>query len=574
MSVTRIVLHVPHKPRSGVALLLLLGCYIAVAAFIAMGLKTWGAALKGSLLLFQYAIFLPGAIWTFLRDRQSTEKAAGGLPVRFPALLVYAVAAIPLAWFINQAVYSGDESAYIFQARIFSAGHLTAEAPIAKAADHGATLEDFRVQHHIIAGDKWFGKYPPGWPAILAMGVALHAAWLVNPLLGLLILIITYRTAALVFDRDTARLANMILVASPFFLLNCVDFMSHTACSVFIAGATYFFFVYRYSARISSFTALSVLIGMACLVRPYTAAFAGVILCGTCLWAARREIARLLKLMSISAAAGAATVAALLFYNRLLTGRFWPVTYAVYRKSEKIAELDFSPANLFHNLTHVTSLSLAETALASIPFVMVLGAYALFREKEKRLETGVLAALFASLILAYVGLVERSFSFIGERYYFETYFALAILAARGWMLLVENWNISARAVRATLAALFLVQAIQYPTYIRIAANVREANRLVGAAVAHLDIKDAVVFLKISSRFRSFDLNLNGPGWKKAPAFYIKDPGESRRDNVACALGRTRWMVVTFDDRKRVPVMQDTVMSRCGTSEPRQTARNN
>lgn len=560
MSTTRVAFHVPPKSRSGLALLLLLGCYIALAVFVALSPNAWGAALKAGLLFFQYVIFLPGVIWAFLKDRLSTETATGALPVHFPALLVYAVAAISLGWFVNQAVYSGDESAYIFQARIFSAGQLTAEAPITKAIDHGASPEDFRIQHHIIIGDRWFGKYPPGWPAILAIGIALHAAWLVNPLLGLLILVITYKTAALVFDRDTARLAGMILVASPFFLLNCLDFMSHTACSVFIAGAVYFFFAYRYSARISHFAIMTVLIAAACMVRPYTAAFAGVLLCGTGFWTARREIARLLKLASISAAGGAASLAGLLIYNRLLVGRFWPVTYAVYQGSDTITELNFSTAKAFHNIRLLTGV--AETILAAFPFVVVLGAYAVFRERGKRLETGVLAALFASLVFAYAGLAGRSFSFIGERYFFEAYFALAILAARAWRLLAENRNLSARAVRATFAALFLIQAIQYPAYIRIAANVREANRVVGEAAAHLDVKDAVVFLKSSNRFRGFDLNLNGPGWKKAPAFYIKDPGEARRDNVACALGRSRWMVVTFDDRNRVPVMQEPVLSRC------------
>lgn len=528
-----------------------------------IGLKTWDATLKGGLLAFQYVILLPGIIWYYLASRRGAGEKAERWPPRFPALLVYGLAAIPLAWFLNQAVYSADESAYLFQARIFSTGHLTAEAPLTKATDQGATLEDFRIQHHLIVGDKWFGKYSPGWPAILAIGTALHSEWLINPLLGMLILIITYRTALLVFDRATAGLANLILVASPFFVLNCVDFMSHTACSVFIAGATYFFFAYRYSSRISGFISMLALIGMACMVRPYPAAFIGVTLCAVCFWSARRESARLLKLVSISLAAGGATLASLLAYNRALTGEFWPVTYAVYRNSDTISELNFSPGNLFHNMIYITSVSVAATVLAAFPFVMFLGAYALFREREKRLETRVLAASFGVLILVYLGLVEHSFSFIGERYYFETYFALAILAAHGWRLLVRNWNISARAVRVTVTALLLVQAIQYPLYIRIAANVRHSNRLVQTAVAHLPIKDAVVFLKFSRKFRAFDLNLNRAGWKQAPVFYIKDPGERRRDTVACALGRSRWMVVTYDDRRGVPVIESPVMSRCG-----------
>jgi len=114
----------------------------------------------------------------------------------------------------------------------------------------------------------------------------------------------------------------------------------------------------------------------------------------------------------------------------------------------------------------------------------------------------------------------------------------------------------------TISAFLIIQAIEYPAYIRIADSVRQSNRRVEAALAHLDIRNAVVFLKMSTRFRGYDLNLNPANWKTAPIFFIKDPGAGKRDAVACALRRSHWMVVTYDDRNGVPVIEDPVMSRC------------
>ena len=125
-----------------------------------------------------------------------------------------------------QGIDLPDQSVYLFQARVLLNGHLTADAPPATIIQTPAWLKAFSFDHHIIYKDMWFGKYPPGWPSILALGVGSHAERFVNPLIGLLVLFVTQHIAKLVFCESVANLALWFLIASPYFLMNFLGYMS------------------------------------------------------------------------------------------------------------------------------------------------------------------------------------------------------------------------------------------------------------------------------------------------------------------------------------------------------------
>lgn len=82
---------------------------------------------------------------------------------------------------IARVVFSGrplliDEVVQLFQARIFTSGHLW--LPVA------AHREFFSILHVVDTGDKVYSQFPPGGPAMLALGELVRAPWIVGPACG------------------------------------------------------------------------------------------------------------------------------------------------------------------------------------------------------------------------------------------------------------------------------------------------------------------------------------------------------------------------------------------------------
>jgi hypothetical protein len=538
---------------------------LALAGAAATGWLTWDRHTKFALLFVQYAVALPVAIslWRAVPASRIEPTAYGW---RTAALGFFCCLVFPLAGFLGDATYSGDESAYIFQAQLFAQGKLTAEAPGAGPVAASSLLADsavrqkvFRYQHHLTYQGRWFGKYPPGWSAVLAPAMLLHLERLVNPLAGLAILWVTWRIGLLLFNAMVAELALLLLVASPFFTLSCVDYLSHAFAGLLLIVALYCLLLAwrrnlpepsahpfpRYPAG-WYLAGMMLSLFLLCLVRPYVAAWTGTILGIGALWVMRFRAKDSLLLISVGGVTAALAVFLLLAFNKLLTGAYWPYTYALYTGTAGIAEVAFSPSQLWVNLTTLTATSLGETVLASFPFVFPLAAFAVWRDRRRSKIVLLLAALVASLIVAYLGQNHSSFSLTGERYYFETFSIVAILAAWGWVLLWRH-RLFATA-KLVLAALVLSQAMLYPAFLGRLVQAHEPSRQVISALSQIRAESAVVFLQSSHRFRAFDLNPNVPDWRLAPLFIMVDPGAALRRDVACSLGRSRWIEVGYNDR--------------------------
>ena len=68
-----------------------------------------------------------------------------------------------------------------------------------------------------------FSIFPPGWPAFLAVGVALGAGWLVNPLLAAACVPLAHRVFLGLADRRTADVGVTLMAVSPA-VLAAVDY--------------------------------------------------------------------------------------------------------------------------------------------------------------------------------------------------------------------------------------------------------------------------------------------------------------------------------------------------------------
>ncbi len=112
-----------------------------------------------------------------------------------------------------------DEVAYVWQARVIAHGNLTIPSP----PHERSYLVPFVVDYH---GQR-FGKYPLGWPVILAIGVRLGIRAWINPLLAGLGVWLTYLLGKRFFSTAVGLLAAGLTVTSPFFLMNSGSLLSH-----------------------------------------------------------------------------------------------------------------------------------------------------------------------------------------------------------------------------------------------------------------------------------------------------------------------------------------------------------
>jgi hypothetical protein len=138
--------------------------------------------------------------------------------------LALSLIAVLVAYFVTQRVFEAiphieDEIAYVWQAKAIAGGQLTLPTPPSPRS----FLVPFVIDHDGLR----FGKYPLGWPALLAIGVRLGVRDWVNPLLAGLGVWLTYRLGKKTMGETVGLLAGMLTVTSPFFLMNSGSLLSH-----------------------------------------------------------------------------------------------------------------------------------------------------------------------------------------------------------------------------------------------------------------------------------------------------------------------------------------------------------
>jgi 4-amino-4-deoxy-L-arabinose transferase-like glycosyltransferase len=138
--------------------------------------------------------------------------------------LLLAVAGFLASALVTQRVFEGiphieDEIAYVWQAKALAEGHFKFSSPEYPKS----LLVPFIVDYQ---GER-FGKYPPGWPALLSLAIQLGIRSWINPLLAGLGVWLTYLLGKRAFNQLVGLLAAGLTVTSPFFLMNSGTLLSH-----------------------------------------------------------------------------------------------------------------------------------------------------------------------------------------------------------------------------------------------------------------------------------------------------------------------------------------------------------
>lgn len=448
------------------------------------------------------------------------------------ALLCLAAFGMAAAVAIN--VFEGmphleDEHANIFQARIFAGGEVAAPAPPSKDA--------FFIPFTVVRNGIWFGKYTPGYPFVLALGVLLGAPWVVNALASALALAGVFLLGRDLFDADAGLLAAAIGAVSPAFVILSGSLLPHP-----VTMAALVFFAWAFlrarrpgETRAAGFSLLAGLtLGLAVLCRPWTAFAIAIPFMGIALFDLFRDFRRAVRVYLLLGIACAALSALLPLYNYAVTGSPFTNTYTLWWPYDTIG---FGPGvgrmeghTLALGLLNARlDLSAFQTAVTGwpapfgFPLVLLPLIFGLLLVPRSRYD-GLLLLPPLLLIAAHLAYWARAGEYYGGRYYSEGMPFLWLLAARG-LLKFSAGKVRLRLVRAALP-LLLLWNIAFQIEPRLAKGyglyriTRENTDPVAAAGLH----NAVVFVHIRywTDYASFSW-LNDPDLK-GDVIFVRDMG--------------------------------------------------
>lgn len=360
--------------------------------------------------------------------------------------LLLSLAAIGAALAVAGGVFENlahleDEMAYVWQAQVIARGDLALQTPPCPRC----FLVPFVVDYEGLR----FGKYPLGWPALLAVGIRLGGRGLVNPLLAGLGVWLTYLLGRRLTDGKTALLGAGLLVSSPFFLINSGSLLSHPwtlVLTLALALAWLDAFDEQAGARrgLAAWVAALALGGLA-LTRPLTAvavalpfAVHGLVLLVRGNGTVRR------RLLAVAALAGG--LSALLFlWQYAVTGDpflnpytlWWPYDRIGFGPEVGLQVGGFAPRHALANtMLNVRVGSSDLFGWGQLSYILIpFGIWALRGNGRAWLTLSPALFLVAAYMLYWVGAW-----LFGPRYYYEGLPGLVILSAAGWRWLAGQFQ--------------------------------------------------------------------------------------------------------------------------------------
>jgi len=359
-----------------------------------------------------------------------------------------------------------DEVVYLLHAKYFAAGMLWMPAP--------PVPEAFELDLMVMEATRWFSPVPPGWPAVLAVGVKLGAPWFVNPVLGGISILLAHAVVAEVMDRRTARVTVLLMSVSPWHLFVSMSLLGHEAALACALGAALAVVRLRAGRGLGWAVSGGACLGMLSLIRPLEGLVWALLLGAWSLGARGRGPLLRFAPAAVLTAATVAVGAIQLWYNRALTGRpgYFPITlYTDRAYGPHVNDLGFGASrglgwgfdpfpghgpldvvvNTNLNVT-VTNVELLGWACGSMVVLLLLLAGPRRRG--------------AGLMLGAIGAVAGVHAFywfsggpdFGARYWYLIIVPALALAARGIENAAGGWDSGARAGRVGFAALGLALA--------------------------------------------------------------------------------------------------------------------
>ena len=369
-------------------------------------------------------------------DRWAAHAAAIVLrpsPRAFQALVaggVFALTAAFAVYCFARAPFAQDEMAQRFHADILLSGRL-----FARGESHP---EFFSFTGVLDRDGRWYSAYPIGGPGLLALGMALHVTWLVNPILTALTACALYRFAAVAFGEGSARASALLFALSPFVLIMGASEMNHVGTLALATLALAALASWASAPDGTAAARAAALIGLAvggmATIRPLDAMAVGAVVGVFQLAVLVRDRGRAPSLL-LQLAVGALPLACLLYANARTTGQPLLFGYeALYGPGHRVG-FHVDPYGVPHTPTHgliITSASLMRLNRFlfewPLPGLVPILAGLVALRRPTRWDV-VLCGLIGAILFAYALYWADSF-FAGPRYLYTAVPAFLVFTAR------------------------------------------------------------------------------------------------------------------------------------------------
>lgn len=455
------------------------------------------------------------------------------------ALLCLAVFGMAAAVAIN--VFEGmphleDEQANFFQAQIFAGGEIAVPAPPSK--------DGFFIPFTVVRNGIWFGKYTPGYPLVLALGVLLGAPWIVGALASALALAGVFLLGRDLFDANAGLLAAALGAVSPAFVILSGSLLPHP-----VTMAALVFFAWAFvrarrpgEARTGWFSLLAgAALGLAVLSRPWTAFAVALPFMWIALADLVRNFRRTIRIHLLIGIVCIAVSALLPLYNYAVTGSPFINTYTLWWPYDTIGfgsgvgrlgghTLKLGLLNAWLDLSAFQTAVTGWPAPLGFPLVVLPLSFGLLLVPRNR-QDGFLLLPPLLLIIAHLAYWARAGEYYGGRYYSEGMPFVWLLAARGLL------KFSAGKGRLRLARVALPVLLVWNIAFQVQPRLSQGHGLYGitrehpAAVAAAGLHNALVFVRIR-----FWTDYAAFSWLNAPdlngdVIFVRDMGGERNAQV-------------------------------------------
>jgi len=465
-----------------------------------------------------------------------------------PLVIVIALAAVLSSGWVARGVLDGlphtpDSLVYLLQATWLLDGSLSGEV---------SPIQDFlAVPYTYVVENRWLAHYPPGWPLLLAVGLAVGMPYLTgreldSPVLGL-------ATAALGLISPMARLIFGSM-------------LSHAAASTLLLAALWLGLVARRRRGWQVAALAGSAAGLAFGIRPLTAVAVviplGVVLLLDLLVSRDRAVARA-RLVGAGTGMFVAAVPSLIA-NHLITGSPFSLPYTLAgTKMYFAANIPFGLRNLDVLVASSASAIFGwgwDFVHGPVPLALALAFSCLpFMLRRARSTDLMLAAIVIAVMVAHLGTRGHGLHGFGPRYYFEVFAPLFLLTARGFQELarigVNERHVVNRLSALTAAALFLTlnlsAAAVLPRRLALYQGYNGVDGSLEQQIAELELERGLVILP-PDRWQ---------GWAMAARMMEPDANadllfiQAEADDPAIAGIAGNRRVYLLSDGKLVPVEQ-------------------
>ena len=345
------------------------------------------------------------------------------------ALFAFVVAAAFSVLCFGRQPHNADEVAQLFHAKILLSGRL--------ALPPDPNPEFFGMDN-MIDRNRWYSQFPIGGPALLALGSALRAAWLVNPMFLALSILSVYGFARRAYGEPVARATALLFALSPFALFMAASFMNHVPVLwlTSVAMMQLAIWVDAEPSRDAHRAAMliGVALGVAFTIRPLDALVVAGVIGVMQLMHLRGSAARARSLV-VQTVAGLVPIAVLLFVNMRTNGAPMRLGYEVLYGSAHQLGFHQDPYGMLH--TPARAITFASKYLLQLnvflfewplPVVGVIAAGLMALRRPTRWDFFLIALLFVQVV-AYAAYWHDG-TFRGPRFLFTAMPAIIILTAR------------------------------------------------------------------------------------------------------------------------------------------------